>query len=59
MLAHHPEEQGKLRDEIRAARKANDDKEFDYDTLNGLPYLDAVCRETLRLHAPVTSLNRM
>ena len=24
----------------------------DYDTLNKLPYPDAVCRETLHLHAP-------
>ena len=49
LLAHHPEEQARLRDEIREARRANDGNEFDYDTLNNLPYLDAICRETLRL----------
>ena len=29
------------------------------DELNGLPYLDAVVRETLRVHAPVPSTMRV
>jgi hypothetical protein len=29
------------------------------DQLNALPYLDAVVRETLRIHAPVPSTMRM
>jgi len=56
MLAKHPEIQDKLRSEIAEARSVG--QEISYDDLVELPYLDAVCRETLRLHAPVPSLNR-
>ncbi|KAH7928038.1 cytochrome P450 [Leucogyrophana mollusca] len=55
-LAHHPEAQERLREEVRQARADKGNLEFD-DLVN-LPYLDAVCRETLRLYAPVTSVNR-
>lgn len=47
LLAENPEVQGKLRAEILDASK---EAVFDYDTLVSLPYLDAVCRETLRLY---------
>ena len=46
LLAQHPEVQTKLRSEIVAAKH---DGHLDYDALHALPYLDAVCRETLRL----------
>lgn len=46
-LAQHPDEQDKLRQELTQARKNNGD--LNYDDLSWLPYLDAVCRETLRL----------
>ena len=55
-LSLHPEAQSKLREEILEARKKFG--EFDYDTLMSLPYLDAVCRETLRLYPPVTVVSR-
>ncbi|KAI0718780.1 cytochrome P450 [Cerioporus squamosus] len=55
LLAEHPEVQQKLRQEILDASKGED---LDYDTLVSLPYLDAVCRETLRLHAPVAQVFR-
>lgn len=50
LLAENPEVQQKLRDEIVASKRAQD--EIPYDELSSLPYLDAVCRETLRLYAP-------
>ncbi|RPD54893.1 cytochrome P450 [Lentinus tigrinus ALCF2SS1-7] len=46
LLAQHPEVQEKLRQEILEASNGED---LGYDTLVSLPYLDAVCRETLRL----------
>ncbi|KAI0760700.1 cytochrome P450 [Fomes fomentarius] len=55
LLAENPEVQGKLRAEILDASK---EAFLDYDTLVSLPYLDAVCRETLRLHSPVTTTYR-
>nr|BED42986.1 cytochrome P450 monooxygenase [Trametes versicolor] len=51
LLAEHPGVQTKLRCEILEAKAAGND--LDYDQLHALPYLDAVCRETLRLHPPV------
>lgn len=48
LLAEHPEVQTKLRREIVDAKLAAGGP-LDYDKLHALPYLDAVCRETLRL----------
>jgi len=48
VLAIHPDVQEKLRAEILAVAD-----HFDHDTLVGLPYLDAVVREVLRLYPPV------
>ncbi|KAJ2926652.1 hypothetical protein H1R20_g10424, partial [Candolleomyces eurysporus] len=56
-LSVHPEAQEKLRKEIRAARKEHGG-DLDYDRLTTLPYLEAVCRETLRLYATVPFMNR-
>lgn len=50
--------QTRLRDEIVAARKEREGADFDYDTLMGLPYLDAVCRETLRVFPPLPNISR-
>ncbi|KAI0262732.1 cytochrome P450 [Gloeopeniophorella convolvens] len=47
LLALHPEVQDKLRSELKEACEGN--AELPYDQLVSLPYLDAVCRETLRL----------
>ncbi|KAJ3855140.1 cytochrome P450 [Lentinula lateritia] len=49
LLALHPEVQDKMRQEIIAAQKERQGGQLSYDELVGLPYLDAVCRETLRL----------
>ena len=48
LLAKHPSAQDRLREEIQEAR-GNSDVDLAYDDLVKLPYLDAVCRETLRL----------
>ncbi|KAL6306627.1 cytochrome P450 [Sparassis latifolia] len=55
LLAQHPDAQAKLREEIVQARGED---EFSYDQLMQLPYLDAVCRETLRAYPPVTIVDR-
>lgn len=47
LLATHPDVQTKLRREIFDAKTGG--RPLDYDQLHNLPYLDAVCRETLRL----------
>lgn len=48
VLAQHPDVQEKLRQEIMEARR--EDGVIPYDQLVALPYLEAVCRETLRLY---------
>lgn len=61
LLAQHPEEQERLRTEIQEARgssAADIGADISYDDLVKLPYLDAVCRETLRLYAPVMLIVR-
>lgn len=52
LLAKHPEAQAKLRQEILDAQNNSGGNDLGYDDLVGLPYLDAVCRETLRLVPP-------
>ncbi|KZV63739.1 cytochrome P450 [Peniophora sp. CONT] len=56
LLALHPEAQHKLREELVEAGTPNVDLQF--DTLDRLPYLEAVCRETLRLFPPVRFVQR-
>ncbi|EIW57372.1 cytochrome P450 [Trametes versicolor FP-101664 SS1] len=46
-LAEHPDVQQKLREEILSAGA---DRGLDFDALMGLPLLEAVCRETLRMY---------
>lgn len=50
LLSINPDVQTRLRSEIREAQK---DGQLTYDQLVSLPYLDAVCRETLRLYPPL------
>lgn len=49
LLALNKDVQSRLRDEIRTARTKNGGEDISYDELVSLPYLDAICRETLRL----------
>ncbi|KAM5532962.1 hypothetical protein V8D89_013359, partial [Ganoderma adspersum] len=55
LLALHPDVQKRLRAEIVEAQAG---EEIGYDRLNDLPFLDSVCRETLRLYGPVRTLVR-
>ncbi|KAA1468089.1 cytochrome P450 [Dentipellis sp. KUC8613] len=55
-LAEHQDVQDKLRDEIVKALEGSNT--LDYDTVHNLPYLDAVCRETLRVNPPVSFVAR-
>ncbi|KDQ24636.1 hypothetical protein PLEOSDRAFT_1047061 [Pleurotus ostreatus PC15] len=57
LLSEHPEVQAKVREEIRTA-KEKFGGDLPYDELVSLPYLDAVCRETLRLYPPISYLSR-
>ncbi|KAJ3530952.1 hypothetical protein NMY22_g8359 [Coprinellus aureogranulatus] len=52
VLSRHPDAQERLRREVISADSEHG-RDLDFDTLMGLPYLDAVCRETLRLYAPI------
>ncbi|CAK5269104.1 unnamed protein product [Mycena citricolor] len=54
-LSQHPHVQARLRQEALAV--STDQPSM--DELNGLPYLDCVVRETLRLHSPVPNTNRL
>ena len=49
LLSTHQDVQNKLRQEIVDAKNRYGPGNLDYDELVNLPYLDAVCRETLRL----------
>ncbi|KAG6826603.1 hypothetical protein H0H92_015188, partial [Tricholoma furcatifolium] len=48
LLALHPEAQERLRAEVTAALKTHNG-DVPYDELVTLPFMDAICRETLRL----------
>ncbi|KAJ2912529.1 hypothetical protein MD484_g7882, partial [Candolleomyces efflorescens] len=58
VLCERPDAQDRLRQEIRAARRKVGGGDLGYDELVSLPYLDAVCRETLRLYPPVSTIVR-
>ena len=47
LLALNPDVQNRLRAEIVEVQAG---QEISYDRLNNLPFLEAVCRETLRLY---------
>ncbi|CAE6376625.1 unnamed protein product [Rhizoctonia solani] len=58
ILAQFPEFQSQLREEVREAHEIHGEQ-LNYDQLNSLPFLDAVCRESLRLYAPGLFLVRV
>ncbi|KAF5316334.1 hypothetical protein D9619_006490 [Psilocybe cf. subviscida] len=58
LLAQHPDAQDRLRQELREAKEQNGGEDLSYDALVSLPYLDAICRETLRLYPPLSITHR-
>ncbi|KAJ8081570.1 hypothetical protein PM082_007415 [Marasmius tenuissimus] len=58
LLSQNLEVQSRLRQELRAAREAQGGEDVPHDVLVALPYLDAICRETLRLYPPSTRVTR-
>ncbi|KAI0059669.1 cytochrome P450 [Artomyces pyxidatus] len=57
LLAQNPDVQDRLRDELNEAHTSADG-DMTYEVLSELPYLEAVCHETLRVYAPVAFVNR-
>ncbi|EIW57464.1 cytochrome P450 [Trametes versicolor FP-101664 SS1] len=57
LLALHPDVQDKLRAELVEAQAQYGEK-MPYNELSQLPYMDAVCRETMRIHTPVSFVLR-
>ncbi|KAH9858559.1 cytochrome P450 [Lenzites betulinus] len=59
LLSEHPDVQERLRAEIFAAVEAEGNGDtLDYERLMALPYLDAICRETLRTYPGVLMVFR-
>lgn len=68
ILASRPDVQARLRGEVRDAKQMYavshditdpwEEVGLPYDLLMGLPYLDAVVRETLRVYPPTSLLSR-
>ncbi|EIW60950.1 cytochrome P450 [Trametes versicolor FP-101664 SS1] len=60
LLAEHQDVQQKLREEIVHARDGGSGRlrDLTYDEVMDLPYMDAICRETLRRYSPVTHAPR-
>lgn len=58
ILSKRPDVQDRLRRELLEIKSQKNGQDLSYDELNSLPYLDAICRETLRLWAPFFKLSR-
>ena len=52
-LARNPDIQTRLRQEIHRAKAANQGRDFTMTNLEAMPYMQAVVKEALRLHAIV------
>ncbi|KIV78858.1 hypothetical protein PV11_06467 [Exophiala sideris] len=60
LMAHHPQIQSRLRQEVRTSlpSPARTDGSVDASLVESLPYLAAICSETLRLFPPAPILRR-
>ena len=50
--------QAKLQAELDSALMEADSKVASFDVIKDLPYLDAVCRETMRVFPPLSMVTR-
>lgn len=57
-LARHPADQERLLDEIKHAKKQNGGQYFTANDFESMPFLNAVIKETLRLHPIINNLIR-
>ena len=57
-LSKNPDVQEKIREELNEITNGDNEKEFTYEDLKNLNYLDQVICETLRLHTPLGLLGR-
>lgn len=53
LLSQHPDIQDRLREEVKGWESMS------YDEIVTHPYLEAVCRETLRLYSPAQIVSRV
>lgn len=58
-LAKLPGVQERLRAELNAFMAESEGGDIDRDRIDTLPYLDAICREVLRLTPPVSMTKRV
>ena len=58
LLAKHLDVQDRVREEVQEAHRLYG-RDLDYDQLNSLTFMDAVCRESLRLWAPAQLVERV
>ncbi|KAG8746586.1 cytochrome P450-dit2 [Ceratobasidium sp. 414] len=59
MLSAHSEVQDRLRTELVEFMSKTGTEEIDRDKIDTLPYLDAICREVLRMMPPVGMIKRV
>ena len=61
MLCEHPEIQSRLREEVRSSLPdpRSPTSSISSNDIDGLPYLNAVCNEVLRLYSPVLFAQRV
>ncbi|EEB93186.1 hypothetical protein MPER_08198, partial [Moniliophthora perniciosa FA553] len=58
-LARHPADQERLLNEITHAKNENGDQDFTANDFESMPFLNAVIKETLRLHPIINNLVRV